>query len=170
MGTTEEGKKKTSKKDTITAISFILAAVMVMFVMCDSCGGDKDAKDPEAVAALQRDSLELVTRLNDSINMKEGMSFKISEFNKNNCTIDVTIPKDLSWGADVIGGGFCWTAVKWAVEKGYNVETGIGMGIWVYVESPFVGATGKPGMITRWGHAHYNSYTDQIDWVTAKKK
>lgn len=129
-----------------------------------ACGGSTPAATEKDYPA---DSL--VAYLNENVSLQDGMSFEIIEFSAQNCRASVTVPEEIGkTRADVVGKGFCVLMAKWLSDKGYTVgHEGVYTSCYVY--SPYVGVTGKDGMVISWGNARYDANSDAVEWKRKEK-
>lgn len=146
--------------------------LLIIFVAIYTCVGGDDSEPNNEVdrAQLQQDSISLIEYLNQNVNLKEGMTLSITEFNDRTCRLRFVVPNELGkTAADVAGIGVCTLAAKWLSEKKYTVGHE-GIYTTCYVYSPYVGVTQKKGMVISWGNARYDANTDSVKWEWAKSK
>lgn len=163
---TTEKKQLTTKEKTSGCLFMVVIAAIIAIAF--TCGGDDEEQISSTdIIKLQQDSTDLIAHLKSTINLKEGSTLEITEFNNKNCRIRMIVPAEAGERANYLGIGNCTRAAKWLAEKNYTVgHEGIYTSCYVY--SPYSGVTGKEDMLISWGSANYDANTDSVTWEWKK--
>lgn len=164
----KETKQQLTTKQKQGCAGFIV--FLIIFIAIFTCmGGEDNENISEAdYSKLKQDSTNLMGYLKENVNLKEGMTLTITEFNPKNCRLRVVVPNELGkTAADVVGTGVCTLAAKWLSNQNYTVGHE-GIYTTCYIYSPYVGVTQKKDMVISWGHARYDANTDSIKWEWQK--
>lgn len=164
---TTEKKQLTTKEKTSGYLALVVIALIIAIAF--TCGGGDEEEQVSSTdnIKLQQDSTDLIAHLKSTINLREGMTLEISEFNNKNCRIRMIVPVEDGEKANYLGIGNCTRAAKWLSDKNYTVGHE-GIYTTCYVYSPDVGVTQKENMWTSWGHARYDANTAAVTWEWKK--
>lgn len=163
----KEKRTKITKWFAIGAIAFLAIIILIIAVSPDEIT-ESQTETSEEVVATSDNSENLLNYLLENSNLKDGMNVEIEKFDDRSCIVWVTVPEDMGkTGADVVGTGYCTLAVQWLSQNGFDLDGG-DLIVRCSVVSPHVGVTGKEGMVTLWGRARYDRFSDTVKWEWEK--
>lgn len=174
---------KKSTKVVVSVVALIAAIGLLIFAIISpsekSTTANMEQKPEisevvEKVSAkaekLKQDSLNLITCLNEQIDASLADCYEIDTFDEGTCRVRVTVPENIGkLNAEVLGRGFCTITAQFLAENDYPIDEPGNYIITCYVYSPYQGVTKREGMVTRWGRAEYDPFTDSVEWKWSKE-